>query len=617
MIVAKNGKKLSRAAALLCAAVIGASAFGLKLKDPSLPDPSPFSETPENITAQIAADTGYAQALNNDDSKDSQENVEDSLGSLDSSRLPEDMSSDGGEKDDSSQNDDHISNREYYYNTYYVNGGGAVSGGSSAVSSSESNSAESSGDSSENNQLADDGSHADTPGNKPTDGGDTDIEYFTTDISDGETVESEQYAFKITHLQKRLTVKRIDVSVNGAAVPWTGEVTLSAENGGENRIRIAVTYADKDGKVIAAYKEYTVYLKKPESQPDPQPQAPELKTDLSDHTRSDANLQFFAYVSGEVQDTKLTVYCKNNKLKADGTAYSCTLDMGINKIRITAEFTYEGERQEIYREFDIRLIAETTPETAPYLAYHNVPDTVRGSLYTLDLAPRDYNGNTLYYSNLYVRLNGVTVNYSWDGEYTSYLLDLTAGENTLDIRVTDNEGRYTDYSFVITCLAAQEGEVIGYASLEMDANVLGLGVLLPEMQIEIRQGESAAQSIVRALEESGFTVEGTGDFDSGYYIARIGKSGIAAAAQIDQTLRGFIESDVSVHFSDRSDPDSLGEKDHTTGSGWMISVNGHYTSYGTSDLHLKDGDKLRLRFTLAYGKDIGANFEGNNYDVCY
>ena len=37
-----------------------------------------------------------------------------------------------------------------------------------------------------------------------------------------------------------------------------------------------------------------------------------------------------------------------------------------------------------------------------------------------------------------------------------------------------------------------------------------------------------------------------------------------------------------------------------------------------SDMHLKDGDKLRLRYTLAYGKDIGGYTEGDeNYDICF
>jgi hypothetical protein len=282
------------------------------------------------------------------------------------------------------------------------------------------------------------------------------------------------------------------------------------------------------------------------------------------------------------------------------------------------KYTYNGEQLEINSEYEIKLIAETTQDTAPYLEYHNVPDSVSGTLYTLDLAPRDYEGNKLFYNNLYVRLNGTTLTYKWDGDYTSYLLNLSAGENSLDIRVTDNEGRYTDYSFVISCLAAQDGEVIGYAGLQMDARVLGLGTLMPEIQIEIRQGESAARSIIRALENAGFTVKYTGDLDSACYIARISKSGMAQGAEIPEDLYIRMDEDDEVHFTEESSTDSLGERDFTSASGWMVSLNGHFTSYGTSDMHLKDGDRICLRFTLAYGKDIGGYYGGgSNYDISY
>ena len=51
--------------------------------------------------------------------------------------------------------------------------------------------------------------------------------------------------------------------------------------------------------------------------------------------------------------------------------------------------------------------------------------------------------------------------------------------------------------------------------------------------------------------------------------------------------------------------DSLGEHDYTQGSGWMYSVNGKYCNYSMSDYHPQNGDVVRIRYTLANGKDIG------------
>ena len=57
---------------------------------------------------------------------------------------------------------------------------------------------------------------------------------------------------------------------------------------------------------------------------------------------------------------------------------------------------------------------------------------------------------------------------------------------------------------------------------------------------------------------------------------------------------------------------SLGEFDFTAESGWMYSVNGQYPNYGMSECFPKDGDVIRIRFTLALGKDIGGGMAGGS-----
>ena len=50
----------------------------------------------------------------------------------------------------------------------------------------------------------------------------------------------------------------------------------------------------------------------------------------------------------------------------------------------------------------------------------------------------------------------------------------------------------------------------------------------------------------------------------------------------------------------------LSEYDFTQGSGWLYCVNaGEYAGKGLSEWNLNDGDILYLRYTVAYGKDIG------------
>ena len=52
------------------------------------------------------------------------------------------------------------------------------------------------------------------------------------------------------------------------------------------------------------------------------------------------------------------------------------------------------------------------------------------------------------------------------------------------------------------------------------------------------------------------------------------------------------------------DPDSLGEFDYTSGSGWIYSRNGKKPSYAMSSAVFDDGDIVELMFSLDLGNDI-------------
>ena len=64
---------------------------------------------------------------------------------------------------------------------------------------------------------------------------------------------------------------------------------------------------------------------------------------------------------------------------------------------------------------------------------------------------------------------------------------------------------------------------------------------------------------------------------------------------------------------------TFGEFDYTSGSGWMYSIGGsYYPGQSMSAVHLRDGDVLTLRYTLAYGWDIGGGSDnyGNVVGYC-
>lgn len=347
-----------------------------------------------------------------------------------------------------------------------------------------------------------------------------------------------------------------------------------------------------------------------------------LHTSLENITVNTNEYTFTAYCLNGTENARLSVKC-NGKAVAGSTNYTVSLKNGSNTIRLKAVDVVNGETKTIEKSYIIRFIPPTTEETAPKLLHTNVTNgmNITGNLLTLDLQPVDYLGNRIYYDGISVSLNGVPYSYKWTSEYTSYLLYLQNGTNVLEIRITDKEGRYTDYSFNINCLTVADGEKIGTVTVSMDANVLGLGNLLQPVQMDIYQGETTAQAIKRLLDDNGFQCYYTGTVESGFYLNRISKVGIAQNVSIPAQLVNDINAD-GLMWTSQKYTDSIGENDYTQGSGWMYTVNDSFQGAGLSDIPLKDGDVLKLRYTLAYGKDIGgystANGDGgDNYSTIY
>ena len=55
------------------------------------------------------------------------------------------------------------------------------------------------------------------------------------------------------------------------------------------------------------------------------------------------------------------------------------------------------------------------------------------------------------------------------------------------------------------------------------------------------------------------------------------------------------------------------EFDFCQGAGWMYSINNIYPTIGFGRSYVENGDVVRIRFTLAYGKDIGGASALTNY----
>lgn len=422
------------------------------------------------------------------------------------------------------------------------------------------------------------------------------------------TVETDTLDFTASATLQKKEVP-VTVKCNGEELKSSSDNKYRAKlNEGENTIEL---FAESGGK--SDKQTYTIQCRLPKDS--------KIETDLVDQTVNSDTFSFKASILNVSSKGRLTVVCnKKTILPVEENKYTVQLNIGANIIRLKATDIVNGKLVTLAEEsYVIKYVPIADEETKPAIKHINVTDgmTITGNEFTLDLLPEDYKGNRIYSEGIVVQLNGKVYKNTWQSEFTSYLLYLQGGANTLDIRIKDSDGRYTDYSYKINCKTVEDGEKIGEITVSIDANVLGLGYIVAPVKVPIRQGETGSYFLTRFLEEKGFKYKHTGSLDIGFYLSRIMKPGIATGVSIPEDLRQAIDKD-GLEWKEQRYDDSIGEFDYCQGSGWMYSVNGSFPGYGFSDVVFKDGDVVRIRYTLAYGKDIGGykatGGQGQNYD---
>ena len=214
-----------------------------------------------------------------------------------------------------------------------------------------------------------------------------------------------------------------------------------------------------------------------------------------------------------------------------------------------------------------------------------------------------YTGKQLYSSNYTVSVNGMVVPapVSQSGSkfgYSTYLSN--EGANTITINATDADGYSATRSWTVYY---ENGDITVTVSVE--ATTVGLGYLVPPTEVTVPGGTDAWSIVEKVLTENGYGISG-----SGSYLSAIQRSGICSGFFIDPELMDLIVADGMDENGAGLDPqpysmDSLGEFDFYRWSGWMYSYNGSYPGYGMNVCKPQDGSVIRVRYTLALGKDIG------------
>lgn len=422
------------------------------------------------------------------------------------------------------------------------------------------------------------------------------------------------------------------VELNGRTLAGSGDTYTAQLDSGENTIRIKASYQSS-----TAEETYTITYNA---------NAFRIKTSISDTVIDDNTAQSSASFEKVTVDSEryrfwLQLIPSTGKESIDRVRVSdstgtfsltqdsdgrYTVQMGREDRQLYIDYRDSTGRSKTYKYLlHFQRGAEDTPEDRQptIIAQVEADGTVIGltnglTMKTPDLIVlvdgRSYTGKQLYANNYTVSVNGTVVSApisqsGYQFGYTAYLSNV--GANTITITATDGDGYAATRSWTVYY---EEGTVTVTVSVE--ATTVGLGYLVAPTEVTVPGGTDAWTVVQQVLTDNGYTVSG-----SGSYLAAIQCSGICDGWSIDPELMGRIIEDDMDELGAGTDPrpysmDSLGEYDFYRYSGWMYSYNGSYPGYGFNVCKPQDGSVIRVRYTLALGKDIGGYSSANgNYGV--
>lgn len=417
------------------------------------------------------------------------------------------------------------------------------------------------------------------------------------------------------------------VELNGRTLAGSGGSYTADLNSGENRIRVKASYQSSTADVT-----YTITYNA---------SAFQISTTISDTVIDDSTAQSsasFEKVTVDSQQYKFRLHLIPSTGKesidrvrvSDSTGTTSltqdsdgryTVQMGREDRQLYIDYRDSTGRSRTYKYMlHFQRGAEGTPEDRQptIIAQVEADGTVIGltnglTMKTPDLIVlvdgRSCNGQQLYANNYTVSVNGTVVSApisqsGYQFGYTAYLSNV--GANTITITATDADGYSATRSWTVYY---EEGTVTVTVSVE--ATTVGLGYLVAPTEVTVPGGTDAWTVVQQVLTENGYTVSG-----SGSYLSAIQRSGICSGFFIDSELMELIMADGMDENGAGLDPqpfsmDSLGEFDFYRWSGWMYSYNGSYPGYGMNVCKPQDGSVIRVRYTLAMGKDIGGYSSAN------
>ena len=171
---------------------------------------------------------------------------------------------------------------------------------------------------------------------------------------------------------------------------------------------------------------------------------------------------------------------------------------------------------------------------------------------------------------------------------------------------------------------------VAQATVSVELFSIGSGYIVPPSKVEVGEGKRASVAVMELLSEKGYVCYYGGEPESSFYLAFVAdgvKSGryngykcssalypvsspksLSVSVNIPEKTKSFLNK-YADYFDENDYAENsrgyIGEFVFSSGSGWMYDLNGGYQQKDLSSVYLKQGDTLRLQFTLYLGVDLG------------
>ena len=169
--------------------------------------------------------------------------------------------------------------------------------------------------------------------------------------------------------------------------------------------------------------------------------------------------------------------------------------------------------------------------------------------------------------------------------------------------------------FVLTD-TAEASQQAGTITVSVEKFTIGQGYYIEPEEVPFYEGDTGA-SIVDRLLGGPDGYKGTYDDEKGFYLASIYGADPSGVATIPRCISEMDPLAPSTEYNvGNADVPNLGEFAYSEKAGWMYSVNGAFPRVGLSRYEPKDGDVMRLQFTVwALGGDLGDDYTADRIDV--